>query len=98
MSTVKAFESAVFRTEGFRIRIRHGRDNRDVRSDHRLPATYRYERRARGQWTVTDFIQKRLQPTLPGYRVEVVTPRGRRVNGKTLLHNVRDEYLDYGWV
>lgn len=93
MSTVKAFEAQVLHLEGFRIRIRHGRDNRDVRSDHRLPATYRYQRRARSDWTVTEYIQKRLSRTLPGYRVEVVTPNGRRVNGRTHLSRVREQSL-----
>jgi hypothetical protein len=93
MSTVKIFEAQVLHLEGFRIRIRHGRDNRDVRSDHRLPATYRYQRRARSEWTVTEYIKKRLSPTLPGYQVEVVTPNGRRVNGKTHLSRVRQQFL-----
>lgn len=92
MNTVSTFENAVFALEGFRIRIRHGRDGRNVRSDRRLPSTYHYKRRARSDWTVADFLDGRLGKLLPGYRVEVIDPRSNKVNGKTKLRNIRNAF------
>lgn len=92
MSTVATFEDAVFALEGFRIRNRHGRDGRNVRSDRRLPSTYRFRRRARSDWTVTEYLDGRLARLLPGYRVEVINPQSRKVNGKTKLRSIRGAY------
>ncbi len=92
MSTVASFESAVFTLEGFRIRIRHGRDGRNVRSDRRLPSTYRYKRRARSEWTITEYLNGRLSKLLSGYSVEVIDKRGLKVNGKMKLRSIRAAY------
>ena len=89
LSTVASFESAVLTLEGFRIRIRHGRDGRNVRSDRRLPSTYRYKRQARSEWTITEYLNGRLSKLLPGYNVEVIDKRGLKVNGKTKLRSIR---------
>lgn len=92
LPTVHRYEESVRRLEGFGIRIRHSRDLRDVRGDLEIEATYSLRRRAPDEWSVTDYLTKRLQRRLPGFRVEVVSAEGRRVNGQTKLRNVRAGY------
>lgn len=92
MSSVKRFEDSVLRLEGFRIRILRRSDGRDVRSDAGTLATYDFVRRARGDWTVAHYVTKRLAKPLAGFRVSVVDPAGRTVNGRTKLRNLRASY------
>lgn len=92
MNTVRSFERTVHRVEGFKIKIRHARDGRDVRGDFETTATYPYQRRARSEWSVSEFLTKRLQKHLPGFTVEVIDPSGNHVNGRTRLRNLRAAY------
>lgn len=96
VSTVGQFERAVFALEGFRIRILHDFGKGNVRSDHSLRATYRYVRKARSEWTVREFLDTRLSRLLPGYRVEVIAPNNKRVNGGTKLRTIRGRYHTVG--
>lgn len=44
MATIKQVEKRSFDVEGFNVRIRHGRDRRDVRSDKASVKQYGYRR------------------------------------------------------
>lgn len=91
MPTIKNFQRQVRRVEGFDVRVRH-LDGRDVRDDMRIRADYSYQRAAAGNVSVTEWRERRAETVLPGFVVEVLSPSGKTVHGRTLLDNVRAGY------
>lgn len=78
---------------GFSVRIRHGRDLRDVRSDKDNVKQYGYKRALKHSKTVKDWREGRFARTYPGFAVEVLRAHGPVAHGRTLLGTVRDGYL-----
>lgn len=94
MATIKQVEKRIFDVEGFKVRIRHGRDSRDVRSDKGSVKQYGYRRALKHSKRVTDWRDGRFARTYPGFGVDVLDAEGRAAHGRTLLGTVRDSYLE----
>lgn len=89
MANVKSVERQIMNVEGFRIIIRDS-DRRNVRSDKESLQDYDYERGMNGDYTVSEWRQKRFKyGTLAA---EVLYGNGEVANGNTKLANVRDTY------
>lgn len=93
LATIKQVEKRISDVEGFAVRIRHGRDHRDVRSDKSHVKQYPYRRALKHSRNVKDWREGRFAYTYPGYEVDVVNADGRVAHGRTLLGTVRDSYL-----
>jgi hypothetical protein len=89
MATVERVERQIAKVEGFNVRIRHGRDNRDVRGDKTGIPGYDYKRRLGGARNVKDWREGRFARRYPGYAVDVLKEDGTVAHGGTLLDNVR---------
>lgn len=94
MATVEQLERRIFEVERFRIRIRHGRDRRDVRSDKGNVRQYGYKRALKRSKSVNQWRKERFAPAYPGFIVEVLDADEKVAHGLTLLGNVRDSYVD----
>lgn len=92
--TARQLERDIERFEGFPVRIRHGRDRRDVRSDKKNLPGYaaRWERIARNAHTVADWRRLRFDPNFPGFEVDVLRADGRVAHGRMSLKNLRAEH------
>ena len=94
MATIEQVEQRVFEVEGFRIRIKHDRDGRDVRSDKAHVKQYPYRRALKHSLHVKAWRDGRFALAYPGYEVDVLDADDRVAHGGTLLGTVRDGYLD----
>lgn len=94
MATIKQVEKRIFDVEGFNVRIRHGRDSRDVRSDKGSVKQYTLKRPLKHSKSVKDWRGGRFARTYPGFNVDVLHSDGRVAHGRTLLGKVRDSYLE----
>ena len=92
--TTRQLERDIERFERFSVRIRHGRDRRDVRSDKKNLPGYaaRWERVARNAHTVADWKRLRFDPNFPGFEVDVLRADRRVAHGKTSLAKLRAEH------
>lgn len=93
MSTVGAVQRKIDRVEGFQVRFRH-LDGGDVRDDMRGLPQYPYSNMARNGSTVKNWKELRFNKAFPGFRVDVLYKDGKVCDGRCLLANVRDTYLD----
>ncbi len=93
MTTVGGYQSKVRHVEGFDVRVSH-RDGRNVRDDMRdIGMQYVYDRQAKDEFTVKEFIRKRLKPVLnEGWRVAVLMGDGKAAHGGRKLASVRKSY------
>ncbi len=94
MATIKQVERRIFQVEGFEVRILHGRDNRDVRSDKKDVKQYDYTRALKNSKSVKDWRDGRFAQSYPGFEVEVLSAAGKGVHGRTKLATVRNGYQD----
>jgi hypothetical protein len=94
VATIKQVEARIAHVEGFNVRIRHGRDGRDVRSDKGNVKQYSFKRALKHSKSVKDWREGRFVRSYPGYAVEVLRADGSVAHGRSLLGNVRDGYLD----
>ena len=94
MATIRSVERQIYRVDGFRVRILHGRDRRDVRGDKEGVPGYTYERAMKGDANVTQWRRQRFARSYPGFNVEVLRPDGTTAHGATLLSTLRRGYLD----
>lgn len=77
----------IFAVEGFDVHFLSSDGEVGARVD-----LYEYERAAPDKWTVKKWRETRWQPSYPDYDVEVLSPDGRPVHGKTLLWTLRSNY------
>ena len=82
--SITDFEEAVWEIEGVRIVVRDWSGGRIGK--------YEYERAARENWRVSEFIDKRIGPIVAGREVAVLNGGGLRPHGGTLLRTVRTSY------
>jgi hypothetical protein len=94
VATIKQVEKRIYDVEGFNVRVRHGRDSRDVRSDKGRVKQYGYRRALKHSKRVSDWRDGRFARTYPGFVVDVLHADGRVAHGRTLLGTVRDSYLE----
>jgi hypothetical protein len=91
VATIRQIEKRVRRIEGFDVVILDRR-YRDVRGDLAGQPQYPYARAMSDGSTVAKWKRTRFQPNYAGFRVDVVDPDGRRVDGHTLLQTLRYWY------
>jgi len=94
MPLLRTVQRNIHRIEGFQVRFRHRRDDRDVRDDRKGIPQYPYERMARNSWMVAGWKRNRFNRTYPEFQVEVLRADGSVTSGRTRLSTVRDTYLD----
>jgi hypothetical protein len=94
VATIKQVEKRIYDVEGFEVRIRHGRDSRDVRSDKANVKQYGFKRALKNSKHVKEWRDGRFARTYPGFAVDVLVVNGAPVHGRTKLGTVRDGYLD----
>ena len=82
--TVKEFEEAVWQLESIRLVIREA-SGAEVDD-------YDYERAARSDHSVTEWLRNRIHTRLEGREVTVVNGYGEVPHGRTRLDNLRETY------
>lgn len=55
-------------------------------------ARYSFDRKAKGSMTVSDWRERRFQPSYPGYGCTVLNGDGSEAHGNTKLESVRASY------
>ncbi len=90
VSTVANIERKIRRVEGFDVRILHLR-GMDVRGDRTGMPQYAF-RHAAADITVEHWKATRFRPSFPGFEVDVLSGRGRSMQGNTKLSTVRASY------
>jgi len=90
-TTVGKAEEKVFKSEGFKIRIKW-LDGQDARSDAKISGRYKFDRTAADSQTVTGWIKNRFEESYPNLAVDVLLSDGQIANGLTKLKNVRSGY------
>ena len=93
MTTVSIVQRQIERIEGFNVRFLHPITGSDVHDAKQHVPSYPYQRAAKNAWTVAHWKRDRFHNTYAGYTVAVLDAKGRDCHGRTLLSNVRDEYL-----
>lgn len=94
MATIRSIERQIYRVEGFRVRILHGRDRRDVRGDKEGVPGFTYERAMKNDANVVQWRRQRFAQRYPGYNVEVLRADGTTAHGGTRLGTLRRGYLE----
>jgi hypothetical protein len=94
VATIRSIERQIYRIEGFRVRILHGRDGRDVRGDKGGVPGFTYARAMKNDANVVQWRRQRFDRKYPGYKVEVLRADGLAAHGGTLLGTLRRAYLD----
>ncbi len=84
MITVQELEDKIWAQDNVRIIVRAA-GNIKIRG-------YNYERAARDNWRVTEFIDKRLNNILGDMEVVVIMGNGEPAHGAMLLRSVRNSY------
>ena len=82
--TVQELEEKVWAQDGFRVVIR-GAANTKI-------GTYSQKNAAQGNWSINEFVKKRLAPILNGIEVVVLMGDGEQPHGGTLLSSIRPSY------
>lgn len=94
MATIRSVERQIFKIDGFRVRILHGRDRRDVRGDREGVPGYHFARAMKHDANVAQWKRQRFARSYPGFTVEVLRGDGTAAHGATRLGTVRGDYLD----
>ena len=89
MPLLKNVESKIQSIERFRVAFtKNGVDVKGNKAD--IPQ-YSYLVAAQGNWTVSEWINKRFRQLYPGYDVRVFTKNGTIATGNMTLATVRGE-------
>ncbi len=88
MATMSTIERQIEAVEGLHVIVRHP-NGRNVRSDKMKLPSYPYRRARKNGTTVGQWSDTRFQRAFPGYTVDVLSPEGKKVHGRTLLSTVR---------
>ena len=94
MATIRSIERQIYRVEGFRVRVLHGRDRRDVRGDKEGVPGFTYERAMKNDATVVQWRRQRFARKYPGFNVEVLRADDLTAHGGMKLGTLRRGYLD----
>lgn len=82
--TVRALEEKIFALEDVVITVRA--------PSGMMVNDYEYERKAAGNMSVTDWIDGRVKPLLPGVEVVIINGDYTNPHGRTKLSTLRDGY------
>ncbi len=92
MPDIEGVQRRIAAIEGFEVVIfLDGRNVHDNRKRDGLPR-YSYNRAAKNEWKVSDWIVGRFKGDYRGFDVEVLYGNGSRAPGQTQLGTVRDSY------
>jgi hypothetical protein len=91
---LKNLEKKMWDFEGFQVRVVKIKGGRDVRADKRDVGNYNSKRKAKGTFTVKEFVGGRLRKRFEkfGWRGQVVLGDGSTAHGNMTLENVRKSY------
>ncbi len=81
---IHEIENKAWSMDGVRIIIR-GSENEDLND-------YTQKNAAQASWSVTKYIETRIQPLIGDKEVIVLLGDGEQPHGRTLLSSVRDSY------
>jgi hypothetical protein len=88
MPTIGKVQSKIQKVEGFSVNFLHS-DGTDVKDNMDGIPQYPYHNAANSDWSITYWIEARFKQTYPGFDVRVLDTKGKPVNGKTSLKNVK---------
>jgi len=94
MPKVSKVEGDIFKSEGFKVTLRH-QDGTDVRAD-KASAIKPYKKpkkMAKNSFSVKDWYKKRFLKQYPQFLVDVLKANGKKASPNTKLATVRDTYL-----
>jgi len=91
VASIKTRERQISNLEGFDTCFTY-ESGRDIRSDMTDIPKFSYDRAAKGDMTVAEWIQKRFKQTYPGFNCQVLDADGTVVHGGMKLSNVRETY------
>jgi hypothetical protein len=94
MPLLRTVQRQIQDIEGFRVKFRDRKTNRDVNDNHRGIPGYPYHKALKGICSVSEWKHLRFKECYPGFAVDVLNAGGSIANGKTRLWNVRDTYLE----
>ena len=83
--TVQEMEDKVWQQDGVRMVIR-------AAAATVLSKPYAKTNAAQGNWSVTEFIAKRIKPHIGTFEVVVLEGNGEEPHGRTLLSSLRKSY------
>lgn len=87
MTSIRQIQNKIKTVEGFDLRLFHT-NGRDARDDKKINGDYAFERAAKGNFTVNQYLRRRLG-SLPAGLVPIIMANGHPVHGRTLLKNLR---------
>lgn len=82
--TVQEFEDKVWQQDQVRVVVRA--------SSGQEVSEYEYTNAAQANWSVTKFLQQRIQPHIGDLEVIVLEGDGEEPHGRTLLSSIRNSY------
>jgi len=82
--TVQQFEDKVWQQDQIRVVVRA--------SGGQQVTEYDFKNAAQANWSVTEFVEKRIQPYVGAFEVIVLEGNGEEPHGRTLLSSVRSSY------
>ena len=82
--TVEQLEAKVWAQDGIRIVIRAAL-SANVKD-------YTLKNAAQANWSIAEFLRKRITPLLKGHEVVVLQGDGEEPHGRTLLSSIRAKY------
>ena len=92
MPSIKTIEREIAEFEGFEVQIEP--NTRDA-VPKRIPAyAERYERIARNNFSVGDWIRTRFEPVYPGFAVKVLRADRKAATTSSRLSKIRATYFD----
>ncbi|WAC47430.1 hypothetical protein OVA03_12045 [Asticcacaulis sp. SL142] len=89
--TVGSMQRKIKEFENFNIRFVH-KDGRDVRDDMVLGRQYGYEKKAKDDYTVSEWIAARFLEKFPEFNCVVLDGSGAVCHGSSRLKSVRATY------
>jgi hypothetical protein len=93
MTTAATRLREIAQLEGFEVELLAPDGSLVSPAQQGLPSYNRvFERRARSDWTVNEWIEKRFQKVYPGYDVRVLKDDGTPAAGQMRLQTVRESY------
>ncbi len=82
--TVQELDDKVWALDGVRMVVRAGATEK--------VGEYSQKRTTQGNWRITQFLEKRINPLLKGKQVIVVEGNGEEPHGRTLANSIRGSY------
>ncbi len=93
MTTAATRIREIAELEGFEVEILDNAGNPVDPATQGLPSYSRnFEKKAKSDWSISEWEEKRFKKVFPGYRAKVLKDNGNAANGNTKLQTVRESY------